>query len=108
MVKERAFDLAILRTYGASNFQLIQIVLYEGLCIAFLAFFIGFIFIKTLLNILFIFMQSNYPQNILQELPFLDILQIGCLILVMIMISIAFAIYPILKMNISRILSHEK
>lgn len=38
MVKERAFDLAILRTYGASNFQLMKMVIYEGLAIAFFKF----------------------------------------------------------------------
>lgn len=38
MVKERAFDLAILRTYGASNFQLMKMVIYEGLATAFFKF----------------------------------------------------------------------
>jgi len=29
MVKEKTFDLALLRSYGASNLQLIKIVAYE-------------------------------------------------------------------------------
>ena len=41
MVRDRAFDLALMRTYGASNFQLIKMVAYEGLLIAAISFIIG-------------------------------------------------------------------
>ncbi|WP_159023364.1 ABC transporter permease [Formosa sp. L2A11] len=109
MVKERAFDLAILRTYGASNFQLIRMVLYEGLIIVFLAFLLGYIFVKMGLTIALHFISSNYQQNILEELPFMeDVLHLGALVLLMVVASALLAIYPIIKMNISTILSHEK
>jgi len=108
MVKERAFDLAIIRTYGARNFQLIKMLVYEGLTIAFFAFLLGFILIKIGLGVMSYCMQFGYKQNILQDLPFQDILQIGMLILTMIILSVSLAIYPIIKMNISTILSHEK
>jgi putative ABC transport system permease protein len=108
MVKERAFDLAILRTYGASNFQLIKMVFYEGLIIVFFSFVLGFMLLKIGLRFMLHFMESNYQQNILQELPFQDILQIGFLILIMVIVSVSLAIYPIIKMNISTILSNEK
>jgi len=108
MVKERAFDLAILRTYGARNFQLIKMVLYEGFVIAFLAFLLGFFLIKIGGSIMVHFMQFSYQQNILQELSFQEIVQIGVLIFLMIILSVSFAIYPIIKMNISTILSNEK
>jgi len=108
MVKERAFDLAILRTYGATNFQLIKMVLYEGLVLTICAFLLGFLFIKIGLRIMLHFLQSSYQQNILQELPFQDILQIGMLILIMVILSVSLALYPIIKMNISTILSNEK
>jgi len=51
MVKERAFDLAVLRTYGASNLQLIKMVVYEAVFIAFLAFLIGFLCVKIGLSV---------------------------------------------------------
>ena len=54
------------------------------------------------------FMESNYQQNILQELPFQNILQIGILILMTVIVSVSLAIYPIIKMNLSTILSNEK
>ena len=108
MVKERAFDLAILRTYGASNFQLIKMVIYEGFIIAFSAFLLGFLFIKVGSYCMLSFMQSSNQQNILKALPFQDIMQIGGVILIMVIVSVSLAIYPIIKMNISTILSNEK
>jgi len=108
MVKERAFDLALLRTYGASNFQLIKMVVYEGLAIVFLAFIVGLLLVKAGLYFMFKFIKADYRQNILQELAFKEIVQTGLLVLIMIVLSISIAIYPIIKMNISTILSNEK
>ncbi len=108
MVKERAFDLALLRSYGASNLQLIKMVAYEGIIIATIAFVIGFLLVKIGLRIVFNFMNSGYKQHILQEVSFYNILNAGLLVFVMILLSITLAIYPIIKMNISTILSHEK
>jgi len=108
MVKERAFDLALLRTYGASNFQLIRMVAYEGLTIGFLAFMLGLLLSKAGLYFLFKMVQTQYKQNMLQELPYQQFLQTGALVSILILISISLAIYPIIKMNIATILSHEK
>jgi putative ABC transport system permease protein len=104
MVKERAFDLAILRTYGASNFQLIKMVFYEGLIVVFSSFLLGFL----LLKIGFRFVEASYQQNIFIALPFQDVLQIGMLLLILVIVSVLLAISPIIKMNISTILSNEK
>ncbi|MFY0715162.1 ABC transporter permease [Seonamhaeicola sp. NFXS20] len=108
MIKERAFDLALLRTYGASNFQIIKMVAYEALIVAFTAFALGFILVKTGLYFMLKFTNLGYKQNIIRELEFQDILQIGVLVFIMVTLSVALAIYPILKMNISTILSNEK
>ena len=108
MVKERAFDLAILRTYGASNFQLIKMVFYEGLFIVFTAFLIGFSFIKIAFYFTINTLQNNQQQNVLQELAFTDVLHIAILIFTMVITAVLLAIYPIIKMNISTILSNEK
>ncbi|UOB18632.1 ABC transporter permease [Abyssalbus ytuae] len=108
MVKERAFDLALLRTYGAHNFQLIQIVAYEGIIIGMLAFMVGFLLSKAGLYFLFKIVKTEYKQNILQELPYKELLHIGGLVLIMILVAISLAIYPIIKMKISDILSNEK
>lgn len=108
MVKERAFDLAILRMYGASNFQLIKMVVYEGLIIAFSTFLLGFLLLKIGLRMMFYFIRSNYQQNILQELSFQEVLQMGMVIFMMVILSVSLAIYPIIKMKIATILSNGK
>jgi putative ABC transport system permease protein len=108
MVKERAFDLAILRTYGASNFQLVNMVLYEGIFLVFASFLLGFLMLKIGFYIVLHFMNSNYQQNLIKELPFQDILQIAIVILTTVIVSVSLAVYPIMKMNISTILSNEK
>lgn len=107
MIKERAFDLALLRTYGASNIQLIKMVGYEGFTIVSFAFIIGFLFTKTGLYFMFHFLESA-NLDILKALPSNQVLQIIGIVIVMIILSIALAIRPILKMNISTILSNEK
>lgn len=108
MVKERAFDLAILRTYGATNFQLIKMIGYEGLLITISAFTIGFLFLKIGLYTLLCFIESSYKYHLLQELPFQYLLQLVLLLLLVVIVSVSLAIYPIIKMNISVILSNEK
>ncbi|WP_405604912.1 ABC transporter permease [Polaribacter sp. Asnod1-A03] len=108
MVKERTFDLAILRTYGASNFQLIKMVFYEGMFIVFVAFLLGVTFIKLGFYFVINSVKTNYQQNILQQLPFNDFLEIVILIFTMVIVAVLLAIYPIIKMNISTILSNEK
>ena len=108
MIKEHAFDLALLRTYGASNFQLIKMIAYEGLLIVCFAFILGFSFTKSGLYFLFNFLENRPQQIILQEVPLNQVIQIISLVLLIIILSISLAIYPILKMNISTILSNEK
>ena len=108
MIKERAFDLALLRTYGASRVQLIKMVTYEGLTIVCFAFIIGFLFTKVGLYFMFELLVSRQQQSVLQALPFAQVLEIIGLVVVMIILSVSLAIYPITKMNISTILSNEK
>lgn len=108
MIKDRAFDLALLRTYGASNFQLIKMVTYEALIIVCLAFIIGVLLTKIGLYTMFNLLEDGYQQNIIRDLPLNDYLHLVGLVVVLIILSIALAIYPIIKMNISTILSNEK
>jgi putative ABC transport system permease protein len=108
MVKERSFDLALFRTYGASNFQLIKMVLYEGLIIVFSSFFLGILLLKVGINTILFFIDNNQQQSILQEIPGKNLLQIAILTIIVVVVSVSLAIYPIIKMNISTILSNEK
>ncbi|EDM44496.1 hypothetical protein SCB49_13030 [unidentified eubacterium SCB49] len=108
MVKERSFELALLRTYGASNFQLIRMVAYEGISIGVFAFLLGYALLRMGIFIMFTFFETDFDQYILQQIPYTELLKIGGGVLVMIIFSVLFAIYPIIKMNISTTLSNEK
>ncbi len=108
MIRERAFDLALLRTYGSNTFQLVKMVAYEGFLIVGIAFFFGILFSQTGLYFIFKMIAQQYKQHIPFEIPFQSVLQTGALVFFMVMLSIGLAIFPILKMNISKILSHEK
>jgi putative ABC transport system permease protein len=108
MIKERTFELAILRTYGASNYQLIKVVFYEGIIIVLIAFILGFFMTK--LGLYFLTNSTDVINNLklLQDLEGKELLKIGALVITMVVFSITFAIYPIIKMNISTILTNEK
>lgn len=108
MVKERAFDLALLRTYGASNFQLIKIVAYEGFLIGLLATVLGVIISQSGLFFVYRMIKEEYKQTIMQNLSYIDILQTSVWVFVMIVVAISLSILPIILMNVSKILSNEK
>lgn len=108
MIKERAFDLALLRTYGASNFQLIRMMLYESFLIVGISFASALLLVKAGLFFIFKVSAISYSQNMLQELALNDILPIALLVFITMALSVALAVLPIMKMNISTTLSHEK
>lgn len=108
MVKERAFDIALLRTYGASNLQLVKMVMYEGVLIGGLAIILGLVLSKVGLYFMFKMIEANHKQYLLQQLPLEEFFQITAMVFIMLIFSVSLAIYPIIKMNISTILSHEK
>lgn len=108
MVRERAFDLALMRTYGASNFQLVRIVAYEGFLLVIVSLLVGALLSQVGLHFAFSAFKSGYNQDILLKLPYAQMVKTVVLILTMVAIAILLAILPILKMNVSKILSNEK
>ncbi|MBR9854340.1 MAG: ABC transporter permease [Algicola sp.] len=108
MVRDRAFDLALMRSYGANTFQLIKMVAYEGFMIAIIAFGIGVLLSQIGIYFIFGMITDQYKQKMPFELGYQELLQTVFLVVLMVLFAIAFAIYPIIKMNISKILSHEK
>ena len=108
MVRDRAFDLALMRSYGANRFQLVKMVAYEGFMIAGTAFVIGLLLSQIGVYFIFKMITDQYKQTMPLQLKYQEVLQTGTLVLLMVLLSIILAIYPIIKMNISKILSHEK
>ncbi|RKR13084.1 putative ABC transport system permease protein [Maribacter vaceletii] len=108
MVKERSFDLALMRTYGASNFQLFRIIAFEGIVIVFISLFFGFLFAQLGLYFIVTLFKSQFQQDIILTYSIKQMLNNILIVILIAMVSILFAIFPLLKMNISKILSDEK
>ncbi|WP_298485918.1 ABC transporter permease [uncultured Maribacter sp.] len=108
MVRERAFDLALMRTYGASNFQLFRIVAFEGIVIVFIALIFGFLFSQIGLYFIISLFKSQFQQEVILTFSTVNMLNNILIVVIISMVSILLAIFPILKMNISKILSDEK
>jgi len=107
MVKEHAFDLALLRTYGASNFQLIKIVAIEGFITSIIAIVLGVALSQLGLLYIFNVLGKQYQQSIPSTFKFYIVFQIILWVLLVVVVAILFAVIPILKMNVSKILTNE-
>lgn len=108
MVKDRAFDLALLRTYGAGTLQLIRMVLYEGGMIMGLAMVLGGLLSQLGMLAVGQMLNGNFIQGISLSIPYMRYgITFGILILTL-FLAVGVAVIPLLKMNISKIISNEK
>ncbi|WP_339705542.1 ABC transporter permease [uncultured Kriegella sp.] len=107
MVRERAFDLALMRTYGGSNFQLFRIIGFEGILMVLASLFFGFLFSLIGLHFFVNLFKSQFQQDIILTFSTDQMLRTLLIVIVISVVSIVLAITPLLKMNISKILSDE-
>lgn len=108
MVRERAFDLALMRTYGASNFQLACIVGFEGLIMVFTSVVLGLVLSQIGLQFLLSIFKSQFQQKIALVFSTGQTLQTLLIVFSISVLAIIMALLPLLRMNISKILSDEK
>lgn len=107
MVKERAKELALIRTYGASRNKLIQLVFSEGILIGVFSFIIGVSLATFGLQTVFSVIKNTYKQQIYLLEYQQDVLELLFFIFGIIIIATLIAIRPIFKMDISKIISNE-
>ncbi|WP_289064132.1 ABC transporter permease [uncultured Zobellia sp.] len=107
MVRDRAYDLALMRTYGASNFQLFRIVGFEGILMVMASVLFGFLFSMIGLHFIIDLFKSQFQQDIALTFSTAQMLKTLLIVIGIAMLSIVLAIIPLLKMNISKILSDE-
>ena len=107
MVKERAKELALIRTYGASRNKLILLVFSEGLLVGVFSFSLGVLLATFSLQTVFSLIKDTYKQQIYLLEYQNDILELLLFIFGIIIIATLIAIRPIFKMDISKIISHE-
>ena len=59
-LKKRRYELALMRVYGASRFQLVKLVFQEGMLVSILGLFFGLLFSRVILFIVSFFISKNY------------------------------------------------
>ena len=59
-LKKRRYELALMRVYGASRFQLVKLVFQEGMLVSILGLFLGLLFSRVILLIVSFFISKNY------------------------------------------------
>jgi len=107
MVKEKAKELALIRTYGARRNKLILLVFSEGLLVGLFSFLLGALLATFILQTIFSLIKDTYKQQIYFLEYYNDILELFLFIFGIIIIATLLAIRPIFKMDISKIISHE-
>lgn len=80
---------------------------YEGILITTLGLLLGILCSQIGLSIMFTVIENQYKQSITTIHLYIDIIQVSLILALVISIVILFAMYPITKMDISKILSHE-
>ncbi len=108
MIKERSFEIALLRTYGANKIQIFKMVSFESGIVVLLSCISAFIINKIGFYVVNNMTSINKKITFIAELKMNQYAYIISLIVIMMVISTLLAIYPIIKMNISTILKNEK
>ena len=107
MVKERAKELALMRTYGASRNSLILLVFSEGVLVGLFSFVLGVLLATFSLQAIFSLIKDTYKQQIYLLEYHKDILELFLFIFIIVTFATLIAIRPIFKMDISKIISYE-
>jgi putative ABC transport system permease protein len=86
-MNERGIEIAVLRTLGASPGTLFQLIVYEALLIASIAFVAAYILVSVLLILLSEWLVQNYGLFLSVHIFSVDILFLGLLILVSVLLA---------------------
>lgn len=108
MVEEQRFDLMLMRTYGATPLQLVTILIVEVVCIASASLVLACLVLCIGYYILLDNIADIYVPFLAFPMQIADIIQVLFTVSVPLILAVAIAAYPILKMNIPKLLYHEK
>ena len=107
-LKERMFELAMMRTLGASQFKVLSLILSEGLIYSVFGYFVGLLLGILGYSMVAMLAENEYQMS-LGQLP-LDFYQQGLLFAISLFIGFLAAIFPAIKsyfIQISTTLAHE-
>ncbi len=104
-IRERRQELALLRTYGLGTRKLLFLVLFEGLLLALIGFWLGWVFGRLALALASGYIESGYGYVLQLNGPDLPELLLFGVTLVIAMIAVLLASTSIFKLNISKTLA---
>lgn len=107
IVSERKYELALMRTYGASHIQILLVIFLEGLAIGVCGIVFGILLSKLGLAGMNNYLESNYKYQleILSLLPEEGYLALS--VFALIFVATFMAVLPLFRMNVSKILADE-
>ena len=105
-VRERKQELALLRTYGASSIQLLQLVFFEALFLSLLGFLLGWLLGRFGIWALSFFIQDLYGYGFAFSLPDNRELLILFLVTLTTFLAATIASLSIFKLNVSKTIAN--
>lgn len=108
LVKERRYELALMRVYGAGNVQLLLVVLLESFLLGMTGFLAGILFSRIGLVLLNNYMTKEFRYHTKIDVFLWEEIYLLVLILFLMGVATLIAAAPIFKMNISKILTDEE
>ena len=106
-LKKRRYELALMRVHGASKWQLVKLILYEGLILSFIGVFLGLIISRLSLLSIFLFIDN---QKVFPSFQFQLINNELWLFLAALFIGVLSSLIPSFltyRMNIPQTLTNE-
>lgn len=105
-IRERRQELALLRTYGLSTFQLLGLVFLEGLFLTLLGFLLGWILGRVGIWAASFITQANYGYGLEMNGPDTNEMILFALTILITILATLLASTSIFKLNISKTLSN--
>ncbi|WP_299218165.1 FtsX-like permease family protein [uncultured Aquimarina sp.] len=104
-VRERKHELALLRTYGATNFQLLKLVFLEALFLSLIGFVLGWFWGRVSILLFSNLASDTYKYHLEISSPNMQEFLILIIVIFMTILAVIFASYSLFKLNISKILA---
>lgn len=104
-VRERKHELALLRTYGATTFQLLKLVFLEALFLSIIGCILGWILGRVSVLLFATLASDAYKYHLEISMPDTEEFFIFAIVLFTTILATIFASYSLFKLNISKTLA---
>ncbi|MFD0862022.1 ABC transporter permease [Sungkyunkwania multivorans] len=107
LVRDRRYELALMRTYGASNWQLAFVVFLEGFILLVIGYVLGLCLSRLGLYIFSNYLENEFKYTITQLSFIIEEAYVFLIILLLLISATVLATIPVFRLDVSAILSEE-